>query len=170
MPSPFLRRGEGEGERKKDALSVPHPFALLLPLPLSLSLSLSLSLPPLSRPPSLPRALSLSRSFSQARFDSVIRIQSERSNFSSAKKALYDCINCNVVPVYIVLTTTFADPRDLQWPARCYKNECLRDVEFLLRRISKVDGQEEKVHAMHEDRGAVFMVGEMAGGAMVCAR
>lgn len=64
-----------------------------------------------------------------ARFDSVIRIQSERSNFSSAKKALYDCINCNVVPVYIVLTTTFADPRDLQWPARCYKNECLRDVE-----------------------------------------
>jgi len=62
-------------------------------------------------------------------FDKVIRIEGERRVWRLTKRFFFHVMNISTLPAMIVLTTAFGDPRDFFWPARCYLNDCLRDVE-----------------------------------------
>ena len=62
----------------------------------------------------------------------VFLVASARDNWQSAKQSLYDLINDNMVLFYVSLTATFGDPRDFSWPAQCYMDDCMMDLQVNL--------------------------------------
>mmetsp|Transcript_41247 Transcript_41247/g.129583 ORF Transcript_41247/g.129583 Transcript_41247/m.129583 type:complete len:749 (+) Transcript_41247:1546-3792(+) len=64
------------------------------------------------------------------RYDACFQVKSARTHLQEMKAFYLRSINASLCLLYVALTTTFGDPRDFSWPARCWRNDCLLDLQL----------------------------------------
>eukprot|EP00960_Hanusia_phi_P006094 175895-Hanusia_phi.AAC.1 len=66
------------------------------------------------------------------RYDGCFQVSSARAHLQEMKAFYLRTLNSSLCLLYVALTTTFGDPRDFSWPARCWRNDCVLDLQLNL--------------------------------------